>query len=79
VLRDTLRQCVERGATVFVTSHVLEIVEKLCSDVGIIAHGTLVHQSTMDELSRTGSLEDTFLKVVGTPDAEAHKLSWLEG
>src|SRR5512141_1359094 len=37
VLRDTLRKCVERGATVFLTSHVLEIVEKLCTHVGIIA------------------------------------------
>ena len=79
VLRDTLKQCVERGATVFLTSHVLEIVERLCSDVGIIAHGKLVHQSTMEDLRRTGSLEDTFLAVVGTRDAEAHKLSWLEG
>ena len=39
VLRDTLKQCVKRGATVFLTSHVLEIVEKLCTDVGIIARG----------------------------------------
>ena len=39
-----------RGATVFLTSHVLEIVEKLCTDVGIIAKGKLVHQGTMDEI-----------------------------
>ena len=44
VLRDTLQQCVSRGATVFLTSHVLEIVEKLCTDVGIIAQGRLVLQ-----------------------------------
>ena len=79
VLRDTLKQCVGRGATVFLTSHVLEIVEKLCTDVGIIARGTLVHQGRMDALRATGSLEDTFLSVVGTgPDSEP-KLSWLEG
>ena len=78
VLRDTLRQCVERGATVFLTSHVLEIVEKLCSDVGIIAHGRLVHQGTMEELRHGGSLEDKFIAVVGTGDVETHKLSWLE-
>ena len=41
VLRDTLKQCVRRGATVFLTSHVLEIVEKLCTDVGIIARGQI--------------------------------------
>jgi ABC-2 type transport system ATP-binding protein len=79
VLRDTLKQCVGRGATVFLTSHVLEIVEKLCSDVGIIAGGRIVHQGTMAELRHGGSLEDKFLAVVGTRDVESQKLSWLEG
>jgi ABC-2 type transport system ATP-binding protein len=79
VLRDTLKQCVGRGATVFLTSHVLEIVEKLCTDVGIIAAGKLVHQSTMEELRRDGSsLEDKFLAVVGETEHETQKLSWLE-
>jgi len=78
VLRDTLKQCVGRGATVFLTSHVLEIVERLCTDVGIIAHGQLVHQGTMAELRQAGSLEDKFLAVVGRGDHEAQKLSWLE-
>lgn len=78
VLRDTLKQCVNRGATVFLTSHVLEIVEKLCSDVGIIAKGQLVHQGTMEELRRDGSLEDKFLAVVGSESQERQKLSWLE-
>lgn len=79
ILRDTLKQCVHRGATVFLTSHVLEIVEKLCSDVGIIAHGKLVHQGTMEELRRDGSLEDKFLAVVGSDAPDRQKLSWLEG
>lgn len=79
VLRDTLKQCVARGATVFLTSHVLEIVEKLCTDVGIIAAGKLVHQGTMDELRQDGSsLEDKFISVVGADAQEAQKLSWLE-
>src|SRR4029078_13077448 len=79
VLRDTLKQAVGRGATIFLTSHVLEIVEKLCTDVGIIAHGKLVHQASMSSLKASGSLEYTFLAVVGTgPDSEP-KLSWLEG
>jgi len=78
VLRDTLKQCVGRGATVFLTSHILEIVEKLCTDVGIIARGQLVHQGTMEDLRRTGSLEDKFLAVVGNGENERQKLSWLE-
>jgi len=79
LLRDTLKQCVGRGATVFLTSHVLEIVEKLCTDVGIIARGELVHQGSMEELQRAGSLEDKFLAVVGSDGRETQKLSWLEG
>ena len=79
VLRDTLKQCVGRGATVFLTSHVLEIVEKLCTDVGIIAQGKLVHQGTMEDLRRDGSsLEDKFISVVGSEGHETQKLSWLE-
>jgi ABC-2 type transport system ATP-binding protein len=81
MLREPLRRAVERGATIFVTSHVLEIVEKLCSDVGIIAHGRLVHQGTMEELHKDGSLEEKFLAVVGAGEGghAAQELSWLQG
>ena len=77
VLRDVLKRCVRRGATVFLTSHVLEIVEKLCTDVGIIAKGKLVHQSTMEDIRRTGSLEERFLEAVGSDHIERQSLSWL--
>ncbi len=79
VLRDTLKRSVERGATVFLTSHVLEIVEKLCTHVGIIAQGRLVHQGAMEALRHNGSLEERFLEVVGAGQIEQQKLSWLEG
>ena len=78
VLRDTLKRCVARGATVFLTSHVLEIVEKLCTDVGIICAGKLVHQGTMDEIRAGGSLEERFLQAVGSDHIERQRLSWLE-
>jgi ABC-2 type transport system ATP-binding protein len=77
VLRDVLRQCVKRGATVFLTSHVLEIVEKLCTDVSIIAKGKLVYQAAMDEVRVSGSLEERFIAAVGAEQAEAQQLSWL--
>ena len=78
-LRDVLKHCVARGATVFLTSHVLEIVEKLCTDVGIIAKGKLIHQSTMEEIRKTGSLEERFIETVSDGQVERQKLSWLEG
>lgn len=78
VLRDMLAGFVARGSTVFLTSHVLDIVEKLCSHVGIIAEGKLVEQASLDDLRKGSSLEDRFLEIVGN-DAEATgKLSWLE-
>jgi len=79
VLRDTLRLSVGRGATVFLTSHVLEIVERLCTHVGIIAQGKLVCQESMETLRGSGSLEERFLQVVGAEQVERQKLSWLEG
>jgi ABC-2 type transport system ATP-binding protein len=63
---------------VFLTSHVLEIVEKLCTDVGIIARGKLVHQGPMDEIRAGGSLEERFLQAVGSDHVERQRLSWLE-
>ena len=78
VLRDILKRCVERGATVFVTSHVLEIVEKLCTVVGIIAKGKLVFQGSMEQIRARGSLEELFLKEAGGDQVERQRLSWLE-
>ena len=78
LLRDMLKRCVERGATIFLTSHVLEIVERLCTDIGIIADGKLVYQASMDQTRERGSLEQRFLEAVGD-DPQAHQtLSWLE-
>ena len=78
MLRDMLLQYVKRGATVFLTSHVLEIVERLCSHVAIIAQGRLVFQASMDDVRQKGSLEERFLEAVGNGQAEKQKLSWLE-
>lgn len=78
-LREMLRQVVGRGTTVFLTSHILDIVERLCTDVGIIAQGRLVYQGPLDELRQSGSLEQRFLDVVGTGGEAAQTLSWLEG
>jgi ABC-2 type transport system ATP-binding protein len=78
VIRDLLAGFVARGSTVFLTSHVLEIVEKLCTHVGIIVRGKLVEQSSMEEVHLTGSLEERFLKAAGAAAIEAPKLSWLE-
>jgi ABC-2 type transport system ATP-binding protein len=49
-LKSMLQRMTARGATIFLTSHVLEIVERLCTHIGIIHRGQLVAQGSIDEL-----------------------------
>jgi len=79
VIRDLLSNYTSRGSTVFVTSHVLEIVEKICTHVGVIANGQLVLQSSLDAMGEGRTLEQMFLELVGTTEEEPMNLSWLEG
>ena len=80
-MRDTLKQCVGRGATVFLTSHILEIVERLCDHLGVIQKGRLVAQGALSELRGAGggTLEETFLRLVGADHEPAPVLDWLGG
>lgn len=78
-IRDLLARYVQRGSTVFITSHVLEIVERLCTHVGIIAKGRLVEQSLLQDIRSGSSLEDRFLERVGSTGEPEKQLSWLEG
>jgi ABC-2 type transport system ATP-binding protein len=78
VIRDLLSNYVARGSTVFLTSHVLEIVEKLCSHVGIIVKGMLVEQDSMAAIRQGSSLEERFLHEAGADADTTRKLSWLE-
>jgi ABC-2 type transport system ATP-binding protein len=78
VIRDLLAGFVERGSTVFLTSHVLEIIEKLCTDVGIIVKGALVEQASLQTIRQAGSLEDRFFEKAGADPDATRKLSWLE-
>jgi ABC-2 type transport system ATP-binding protein len=90
-LKSLLSRLTARGLTVFLTSHVLEIVERLCTDIAIISQGRLAAAGSLDQLRRgieiegdersargPMSLEDYFIGVVGgarPPGDEA--LQWL--
>ncbi len=69
LIKDVLRQLAERGSAVFVTTHILEIAERMCDRIGIINNGKLVAVGTMDELRAMQhgetSLEDIFLSLTG--------------
>jgi ABC-2 type transport system ATP-binding protein len=92
-LKQMLQGMIARGATIFLTSHVLEIVERLCTHVAIINHGELIAEGSLEEL-RAGvhtqadsddgnarlTLEEIFIRVIGKEDAEQsseQELSWL--
>jgi len=91
-LKAMLQGMIARGATIFLTSHVLEIVERLCTHVAIIQKGTLVAQGSLEELragveaqhldaqgTQKATLEEIFLNVLGTTGTPApeQELSWL--
>lgn len=84
VIRDILHDLTQHGTTIFFSSHIMEVVERLCTRVGIINQGTLVAEGTLQELRERASgedkdatLEDIFLNVIGARN-ENHNLSWLE-
>ena len=77
LMKDILLEQVRRGATIFLTSHVLEVVERLCDRVAIIHDGKLVIDEPMSELrSGNQTLEEIFVRVVGATRA-GEPLEWL--
>jgi ABC-2 type transport system ATP-binding protein len=77
LMKDILNDQVKRGATIFLTSHVLEVVERLCDRVAIINNGKIVTNGTLEELRAGGeSLEDAFVRIVGAAH-QPERLAWL--
>lgn len=73
LVKDILRRFADRGGTVFLSTHILEIAERMCDRIGIIREGQLIAVGTVDELRRKAlggtdqeiSLEDLFLRLTG--------------
>lgn len=77
LMKDILIDLVRQGATIFLTSHVLEVVERLCDRVAILNEGRIVAEGTMEELrSGAETLEDLFVRLVGGA-RPAENLDWL--
>ncbi|GAB4360286.1 MAG: ABC transporter ATP-binding protein [Bryobacter sp.] len=86
LMKDLLLDLVRQGATIFLTSHVLEVVERLCDRIAIIHEGRLVAEGTLDELRQAtaaeepgapASLEELFVRTVGEHQRTSGDLSWL--
>jgi len=82
VVTDLLRRLAQKGVTMFFTSHVLDVAERLCDEVAIIDRGRLVAQGTLEqiraqrEVGQDATLEDVFLKLVAA-DVRREDLSWI--
>jgi ABC-2 type transport system ATP-binding protein len=77
LMKEILLDQVRGGATIFLTSHVLEVVERLCDRVAILNQGKLVREGTMAELrGSSGTLEDAFVEALGVVRA-SESLPWL--
>jgi len=90
MLKSMLTGMINRGATIFLTTHVLEIVERLCTHVAIISKGRLVANGSLEDL-RAGvastlpgaeegqrlTLEQIFLSIVGGSQEPVQELTWL--
>jgi ABC-2 type transport system ATP-binding protein len=76
LIKDILRQMARRGAAIFLSTHILEIAERMCDRIGIINKGELIAVGTMEELRALGqsggaSLEDIFLDLTGGAEEAA--------
>ncbi len=77
LMKDILLEQVRAGATIFLTSHVLEVVERLCDRVAIIHSGKVVTEGRMDDLRGSAeTLEDAFVRALGVY-RQAGTLEWL--
>jgi ABC-2 type transport system ATP-binding protein len=81
-VKELLSEYVRNGGTIFLTSHILEIVERLSTHIGVIHRGRLVAQGSLAELragSPGASLEERFLELIGADTAPALHIDWLGG
>jgi len=77
LMKDILIEQVRHGATIFLTSHVLEVVERLCERVAIIRAGQLIAEGPMEDMRGTAeTLEDAFVRALGV-ERMAGTLDWL--
>ena len=80
VVKDVLRDICVRGATVFMTTHILAVAEQMCDRVAILNDGKLIAIGTLPELrarldAHDASLEDIFLGLTGAAAYDGHDLS----
>ena len=69
-VKEVMKKMCEEGNSVFFSTHVLEVAEKLCDKVAIINHGKIVASGTMEEVKGSSSLEEVFLSIANNEEAQ---------
>lgn len=64
ILKEIMRDICKEGSAIFFSSHVLEVVEKLCDKIAIIKKGKIVVEGTLEEVKGDGTLEDLFMELI---------------
>ena len=77
-MRVVLERYTASGGTVVMSSHVMDLVERMCDHVAVIAGGQIVANGTIEELRNGGRLEDAFIHLVGGSTIDGGSLSWLD-
>ena len=73
ILKEKMKEYTQAGNTIFFSTHVLEVAEKLCNKVAIIKQGKLVAKGTMEEVIKDHSLEDVFLEIFDEKEANTNE------
>lgn len=73
ILKEKMIEFTKEGNTVFFSTHVLEVAQKLCNKVAIIQKGKLVASGTMEEVIQDKSLEDVFLEIYKEGDNKTNE------
>lgn len=76
-IREILAQFVASGGTVIVSSHVMDLVQRMCDHVAVVDDGRLLAAGTVDQVRGSQSLEDTFVELVGGRTQVGEGLTWL--
>ncbi len=76
-IREVLERHVDHGATVVLSTHIMELVERVCDRVGILHQGRLIAEGPTEEVRQGRTLEDVFVELVGARATAEGALEWL--
>ena len=75
-LTDILKKFVAGGGTVVLSSHGMDMIQRVCDSVAIIVHGAVLDRGSIDEVRRSGTLQERFVELAGA-DIKAEGMEWL--